>query len=846
MAKRRVVFFGNCQAQALSNLCRRFLAPRRDDSISAIIAPVKDLEYARREMASADIVVEQVFDHTLEIDPLAEKLGRKVVRFPNVYAIFYWPYTNQRHPRNDEIGTAYDAGPYPNEMGDSFLNRLIARGGVSPDDALELYLREDMSSRADRLFEINAEMQRKRDAATGFDIEGEIQRHFRDDHLFLTSAHPNMRIFSAVAEGILPQLGYARGQVRAALAAQRVSPFPHHALPIHPRIINHFGLTFATTDTRYPFFEEGEFTFAEYVRRYMTFEWNQQLRDALPMAVSDPDRALRELNAALQRSPRSATAKRVISDLLLRKHDHAGALAAATEATELEPTDPRNWLALSRVHRTARDFDPAGRTLDRAAAIAPVNAEITSEAAHLAASKEAWADAAEAAQRAVDIEPGAARLYLQLSDLLAHSGQLEPAVAAARRAVELEPDAAGSRLALADRLDRAGEGDEAVAIMQAVLAEGGRDPHAYARLGHLLARRNDFDGGAAALRRAVELAPNDPGLRIGLADILDRKGATAEAVDIARGLVAADSRDPHVHARLGHFLDRSGDSRGAEAAFRRAVELAPGVPHYAASLSDMLERDGRAAEAVAVLQAIAEGSGDPHLHRRLSHLLFHSGDLDAAEVALRRAIGLAPGERGFRRALVGLLDRRDRADEALAVVEELAEAGDRDKDTLGWLGHLRMKAGNLDGAEAAFRLAIDIAPDEARFRLALADTLDRKGRAPEALAAISKLVADGVRDRHTYGRLGHLSIRTGDLDGAESAFRQAIDIAPEETGFRLALADTLDRQGKHEEALAIVRKMVDDGVRDRHVYRRLGDLLSRTGDIAAANEAFRRANGVEA
>jgi hypothetical protein len=259
---RKIVFFGNCQALALQRFCQRFLAPRTGDVTTVIDIAAYDVAKARIELGNADLVVEQVFDHPLEVDAASEIGADKVVRFPNVYAIFYWPYTNQRHPRNDEIGKGYDEGPYPNELGDSFLNRLILEH-VPADKALEIYLREDVSARADRLLELNAEMQRKRDDAAGMDVQSHIARHFRDDHLFRTSAHPNMRVFSLVAKGVFRRLGYTKGMVETALVAQRMSPFPRVALPIHPGVIRHLGLRFASTETRYPYFDEGDYTFAE-------------------------------------------------------------------------------------------------------------------------------------------------------------------------------------------------------------------------------------------------------------------------------------------------------------------------------------------------------------------------------------------------------------------------------------------------------------------------------------------------------------------------------------------------------------------------------------------------------
>jgi tetratricopeptide (TPR) repeat protein len=525
---RKIVFFGNCQALALQRFCQRFLAPRVGDVTTVIDITACDVAKARVELGNADLIVEQVFDHPLEIDVVSEYGANRVVRFPNVYAIFYWPYTNQRHPRNDEIGKGYDEEPYPNELGDSFLNRLILEH-VPADKALEIYLREDVSKRADRLFELNAEMQRKRDDAAGMDIQSHIARHFRDDHLFRTSAHPNMRVFGLVAEGVFRRLGYAKGMVEAALVAQRVSPFPRVALPIHPGVILHLGLRFASAETRYPYFDEGNYTFAEYVRRYVNFEWNAALRDAFQLAAREPERALAQIEEASRHSPRSAAAARVSSDLRIEKRDYPAAATAAQLAATLEPDDVRNWLALSRARRLAGEPDLADEALRGAINLAPVDAEVQIEAAHLAGSRGQWQAAAEEACLAVDIEPGTARFQASFSEFLAQAGAADKALAAASRAVEMDPDFPGYSLVLADRLDEAGRGEEAAAILRGLIAAGIGGAHAHVRLGQVLTRANDLDGAVAAFRQAVELAPEEAELRRVLASLLDHSGRFEEA-----------------------------------------------------------------------------------------------------------------------------------------------------------------------------------------------------------------------------------------------------------------------------------------------------------------------------
>jgi Flp pilus assembly protein TadD len=51
----------------------------------------------------------------------------------------------------------------------------------------------------------------------------------------------------------------------------------------------------------------------------------------------------------------------------------------------------------------------------------------------------------------------------------------------------------------------------------------------------------------------------------------------------------------------------------------------------------------------------------------------------------------------------------------------------------------------------------------------------------------------------------------------------------------------LDQQARGEEAVALLRKLVEAGTRDAHLHARLGHLLRRQGDLAGAERALRRA-----
>ena len=118
------------------------------------------------------------------------------------------------------------------------------------------------------------------------------------------------------------------------------------------------------------------------------------------------------------------------------------------------------------------------------------------------------------------------------------------------------------------------------------------------------------------------------------------------------------------------------------------------------------------------------------------------------------------------------------------------------------LGRMLFQQNDLIGAERAFRRAAEMDPSIPAYRAKLADVLHRLDRSEAAVDILRQLIAGNIADPHVYARLGHLLAKSGDLPGAERAFRTAAETDPKIPAFRTALLNVFKRQGRHYEALA--------------------------------------------
>jgi hypothetical protein len=300
-------------------------------------------------VAGADVLVRQVLDFAPRIGDLDTRATVHLV--PHVSAAFLWPHAGLPHPSNAPAPLLDASGPYPAEIGDSFLNRLIAQG-VPVEEAVTRYLDTDVAKvrNVDRLMELFMDRQRARDRTCDFNFADFIEANFRTQWLFRTPNHPETPMSVMLAAEVFGRLGVDASIIKALRAQPPADMFPRTALPVHPGVIAHFGLSYVNPQTRYRYFDEGSFTFAEYVRRYMRYEWNPALPEALDLARQGHiSLAIERMRQAIAASPRSEVGRLMLSEWLAGEGRLKDAVEVAYEAVLLDPQQQRYQIRLDQL-----------------------------------------------------------------------------------------------------------------------------------------------------------------------------------------------------------------------------------------------------------------------------------------------------------------------------------------------------------------------------------------------------------------------------------------------------------------------------------------------------------------
>lgn len=182
------------------------------------------------------------------------------------------------------------------------------------------------------------------------------------------------------------------------------------------------------------------------------------------------------LAQAREHAPEASEVEQLLVDIEERlfERDLEGARELTDRLLELEPSNPRAWMRLSRVQGIAGDELAARRSADRAVEVAPdfTHGHLWLANSYLIYEPVDWTAAERHVQLALELEPNQAAPHDLAGDLHRAHGRFEEAAAAYTRAAELDPTDAGVLLQRGHVYTFAGDYDRARADYDAASERG--------------------------------------------------------------------------------------------------------------------------------------------------------------------------------------------------------------------------------------------------------------------------------------------------------------------------------------------------------------------------------------
>lgn len=373
------------------------------------------------------------------------------------------------------------------------------------------------------------------------------------------------------------------------------------------------------------------------------------------------------------------------------------------------------------------------------------------------------------------------------------------------------------------------------AITAAVRAAEARpsDADAAGALAMLLQAWQQFDTAALVYQRAQALAPDNVDWWY-LGGVTDTARAlpAAAAQQFARAVPLARDATSLVTLRLADARLAEGDDASAEAAqalygkLSAQPDLAAAAWHGLGRLA--MRRGDTAAAGEALQKAVTLSPDFGAAHYALAQLHRRAGDLAAASVSLARqqrcpscgpwpddpwqARVAALRDDAFALLTRGIAAAAERSTEATTEAIRLHEAALGRPETRG-LAHLNLialygRAGDLARARQHYRAALDDASQVAEAHRQYAVVLlEHQQQMDEALRLFERATALAPRDVAAWqGRATALETR-GRFAEAADAYRMALEVAPDAHQARFGLARLAMRDGRVDEAIAMLEPL---------------------------------------
>lgn len=378
---KRIIASGNCQAGELKNI---LLRADIGEEISVKWKKSFENDFFRGDAltdddyANCDLFLQQVGSWD-EQDSRIYLLPKKcnIVRFPAMSLDAIWPL-GFKDPRNAK-SPVNGMEPYPHGAADRLAFTLM-RQGLDEDAVVSRYLSVNVRefSNMDRAAEILHEKALLVDgkADHGMAMQPYIDQHFRDQRLFLTRNHPTGRLMAELLRLVIANsaLGtWIRNGAFLVEVTERSHGIGDFEDPIHPQVADAFNLVWASPDLKYAYHHEGKFTFADRLRRYIRFQYNENLlrfRTEMGAGRLGQETMLLALKS-ITYDPFNWYAHLNLGELYRKLGDKDSAVLAFREAVKLEPSSWAPLHTLAGILLAGKKLEEASKTQLKALINAP-------------------------------------------------------------------------------------------------------------------------------------------------------------------------------------------------------------------------------------------------------------------------------------------------------------------------------------------------------------------------------------------------------------------------------------------------------------------------------------------
>ena len=467
----------------------------------------------------------------------------------------------------------------------------------------------------------------------------------------------------------------------------------------------------------------------------------QNPRSGLAATDEDVDKA----KAAVQAFPSSPEAHFWLGTAYAEDDENQAAVREFNKAIELKPGYEEAYVELLTLYKDSKASADVLRTYQQAVANIPNSLTLLTGQARALSDAKRYADAIEVMKRALEINPD----DLNTLHLLAWDYMLlrrfDEAVTTINEELKISPDYPMALHNLGWSYYQMKRYDDSIATYQKIINL--KTPYSgmkkvYREMGLALVQANRTNEAIDSFNHAIELKGDVADVYCGLAGAYLRAERIDEALESLKKGVQERPKDTCIYENLGFINMRMGKLQEAEPSFRKAIELSPDRVSAYGALAFLLRQQKKDSEAESILRQGIKSTADNDQLRVLLGSLISTTKWSEAEAQFKEALranpnnALALNNYGYH-----LLERDERLNEALQMVQRAVDTDPDNGAFLDSLGWAYFKLGRLEEAEQYLKKALGTPFKSPTMYEHLGDIYEKQGHRELAIEMWQKSLA---------------------------------------------------------------------------------------------------------
>ena len=398
--------------------------------------------------------------------------------------------------------------------------------------------------------------------------------------------------------------------------------------------------------------------------------------------------------------------------LLLSEPDRA--LVELDKALQLDPLNDRTHLLIALVYMANGEYDNARICYERVLERDPENLRALTFLSDLLMSQGQFDEAVKVYEKMLRVSSDDTVLYFNLGMIYSKTNQLKKAEQSLKKAIEIDSDYAEAQMVLGLVYEVEGNIPGAIKQYEAVETIDPTNKGAYARAGQLYYTLGKEAQAIEQFRMLGRIDPenSESYLKIfGIYVMNEEYGAAEEILQeaLTNGVMQGD-----VYAGLGYLATVKKQYRDAVNYYKIAIDGDPENNIYWFYLGVALNDAGEIEQAISVFEErVSTGEASPDIYNCLGYIYAADGvELDRAIALITKALVAEPENGAYNDSLGWVLYKKGMYPEALGYITKAVEYLPQNATIQEHLGDVYLKLGNPEEAEKAWREALGIVPGD--------------------------------------------------------------------------------------------------------------------------------------